>query len=248
MAYWRMLALVPMVGAVAVGQDAPLAFDVATIKFHPEPITLSADPIARGRTVTSIASTLADLLTSAYGVRYDQISGIPSWADSAHYDIVAKAAGEGALTRQETQQMLQALLAERFHLAFHRETKEMPAYALVIAKSGHKLKQSAADAQGKNGTRTSASGLHMEYTRGTMEGLASQLSHSAGRRVVDRTGLAGYWTFTFDFVPVTRPSGPDSDAPSMFTAIQEQLGLKLEPVKAPFEMLVVDRAEKPSEN
>lgn len=244
----RICRLLPMLAALAAAQNATLSFDVASIKFHPEPITLSADPIARGRTVTSIASSLPDLITSAYDIRYDQISGVPSWASSAHYDIVAKASGEGALNRKEVQQMLQTLLAERFQLQFHRETKEMPVFALVLAKGGHKLKESAADAPGRNGTRTSATGMHMEYSHGTMEGLASQLSHTAGRRVVDRTGLSGYWAFTFDWVPATRTSDPDSSAPSMFTAIQEQLGLKLEPAKAPFEMLVVDRVEKPSEN
>jgi uncharacterized protein (TIGR03435 family) len=81
-----------------------------------------------------------------------------------------------------------------------------------------------------------------------MEALATQLSHTAGRVVVDKAGLTGYWAYTFDWLPATRDAEPDSGAPSMFTVIQEQLGLKLEPARTPFDLLVIDRVEKPSEN
>ncbi|HEV3201893.1 MAG TPA: TIGR03435 family protein, partial [Bryobacteraceae bacterium] len=133
-------------------------------------------------------------------------------------------------------------------LRIHRETREVPAYALVVGKNGHKLQESSADAPGKNGVRSGRTGLHMEASRGTMELLASQLSHSAGRPVVDKTGLTGYYAFTFDWMPANATPESDPDTPSMFTAIQEQLGLKLEPTKAPREILVIDHAEKPSEN
>ena len=101
---------------------------------------------------------------------------------------------------------------------------------------------------GKGFTRSSGAGIHMEQTKGTMEQLASQLAYSAGRPVIDKTGLTGYYAFKLDWFPDNRTAEPDSDLPSMFNAVQEQLGLKLEPTKAPYAMLIIDHAEKPSEN
>jgi uncharacterized protein (TIGR03435 family) len=232
--------------ALAAAQ-AP-AFEVASIKAHPGEIAFSSDPSIKGSQVVATAVTLRDLLTYAYGVRYDQLDGAPPWADSEHYDLVAKGPGDQQPTVEQARQMMQALLADRFHLQTHRETRDVPSYALVVAKGGHKLKRSAADATGSNHTTAGPKGMHMEATRGTTDALARQLSNSAGRPVVNRTGLDGYWAFTFDWLPANRPVTGESDAPSMFTAIQEQLGLKLEPVKAPFDMLIVDRAERPSQN
>ena len=233
--------------ALAAAQPAP-AFEVASLKPHPGEITYSADPAIKGSQVVATAVTLLDLLTYAYGVRYDQLDGAPPWARSEHYDLLAKGPGDRPPTPAEARQMVQTLLADRFHLQTHRETRDLPVYALVVAKGGHKLKPSTADATGNNGTTAGPKGMHMEFTRGTTEALASQLSNSAGRPVVNRTGLDGYWAYTFDWIPANRPVTGESDAPSMFTAIQEQLGLKLEPAKAPFAMLIVDRAERPSQN
>lgn len=224
------------------------AFEVASVKLHPGEITFSADPAIRGSRVVAAALTLVDLLTYAYDARYEQISGAPAWASKDHYDINAKVAGDGPVSKEQARGMMQALLAERFSLQIHREKKEMPVYALVVAKGGHKMKESAPDAKGGNYTTGSSRGMVMEAARGTMQRLAEQLSHSAGRPVVDRTGLAGYWAYRFEWNPVAGAPDAPADAPSMFTAIQEQLGLKLEPSKAPFDMLVVDRAERPAEN
>jgi uncharacterized protein (TIGR03435 family) len=248
--------LLPIVVGIATAQpttkpqaspEAGASFEVASIKYHPGPIRYSADPSVHGRRVIGTASTLLDLITSSYDVRYDQISGGPKWANSDAYDIEAKAEGEGTLTREEARRMMQSLLADRFHVKIHREAREVPVYALVLSKNGHKMKESSADAPG-NSVRVNKSGVHMEASRGNMEYLASQLSHTAGRPVVDKTGLTGYYAFTFDWIPADRAPESDSDTPSMFTAIQEQLGLKLEPTKAPREILVIDHAEKPSEN
>lgn len=250
---WLLLAVAGIAAAQSTAQppaqpEARASFDVASIKLHSGNITFSSDPAVRGRTVTGTASTLLDLITNAYGVRYEQVSGGPSWLSSDHYDISAKAEGEGTLTKEQARQMLQALLEDRFQLKIHRETKEVPVYALVVGKNGPKLKETSADAPGNNFVRGSSAGLHMEATRGTMEQLARQLSTTAGRPVIDRTGLTGYYAYTLDWIPASRTPEPDSDTPSMVTAIQEQLGLKLERSKGPFEMLIVDRAEKPTEN
>jgi uncharacterized protein (TIGR03435 family) len=224
------------------------SFEVASIKFHPEPITMSADPSVRGSRMTGTASTLLDLITVAYGVKYDQVSGGPGWIRSEHYDLTAKAEGEQAITKEEARQMLQQLLSDRFQLKIHREPKEVPVYALVVGKSGSKLKETAADTPGNNVTRASSNGMHIEASRGTMEHLARQLSGSAGRPVVDRTGLSGYYAYKFEWFPVNPTAEADPDRPSLFTAIQEQLGLRLEPSKAPFDMLIIDSAAKPTAN
>src|SRR6202521_3094793 len=122
--------------AAATTSAQPATFDVTTIKLHKGVITFSQDPHISGRTVRSTASTLRDLLTYAYGVRYEQLAGGPGWIAEDHYDLVAKSEGEGALTAAQARQMLQALLADRFQLQVHRETQEVPMYALVVGRSG----------------------------------------------------------------------------------------------------------------
>lgn len=231
---------------LAIAQTA--SFDVATLKFRKGPIMFSADPAIRGRTVTGVAITLRDLVTYAYAVRYDQLSAVPGWAADDHYDLLAKSEGEGVLTLAESRQMMQALLADRFQLRVHRETREVPMYALVVAKGGPKLKLSAPDATGGCSVRGDDTGLHMECKRGSMEQLARQLAGTGDRFVVDRTGLTDRYVFRLDWWPANRPHPPDSDVPSMFDALQEQVGLRLEPTRGPLEMLVVDQVAKPSEN
>ena len=184
----------------------------------------------------------------AYGVRPDQISGGPAWLSSDHYDIIAKSGDEGALAWDRAMQMLQSLLADRFQLKIHREMKETPVYELVAGKNGPKLKEAAADAKPGLVMRGTASGMHMEVTKGTMDQLARQLSTTAGRPVVDKTGLTGSYAYTLDWVRADRIPDSDSNLPSIFNAVQEQLGLKLESTKAPVEVIIVDRAEKPSGN
>jgi uncharacterized protein (TIGR03435 family) len=240
-----LFGLLPAVAGIVAAQST---FEVASIKLHPEPIRVSIDPSVRGRTVTGTASTLLDLITNAYGVKYEQVSGGPGWVKSDHYDVMAKAAGEGTLTKEQAQQMMQALLADRFQLKIRRETKEVPMYALVVGKNGSKLKASSADAAGSNFVRGANGLLHMEATNGTMERLATQLSGSAGRPVIDKTGLKGYYAFMLDWTPANGAAVSNPDAVTVFTAVQEQLGLKLEPTTGPLEMLIINHAEKPSEN
>jgi uncharacterized protein (TIGR03435 family) len=236
--------------AVAVAQSPAqrLSFEVASIKQHPGEITFSSDPSIRGRKVSATASTLLDLITYAYGMRYDQVTGGQDWASSDHYDLDAKADGEGILTASQSRLMVQALLADRFQLKVRRETQEAPVYALVIGKNGPKLKAVAPDATGGGSVRGTAKGLHMETTKGTMEQLALQLSNTAGRPVVDKTGLAGYYVYTLDWYPANLIAPADLDTPSMFDALQEQLGLKLESTRGPVEKLVIDHAGRLSQN
>jgi uncharacterized protein (TIGR03435 family) len=241
-----LLALTGVAGAQS--NAAAPKFEVATIKFHPEPVTTWSDPFLRGTRVSGTAITLIDLITYAYDLRHDQISGGPNWANSLRYDVTAKAEGDATPTREQARLMMQALLADRFQLQTHRDVKEFPVYALVVGKSGHKLKPSSADATGRNFVNAGSAGMHMETAKGTMDQLARQLTNTAGRRVINRTGLDGLWAYKMDWLPAGQAAAPDSDTVSLFTAIQEQLGLRLEPTKAPIELLIIDRAEKPAEN
>jgi uncharacterized protein (TIGR03435 family) len=237
----------PFFGLQAIAASQP-SFEVASIRPHPGEITFASGPSIHGARITGTAITLLDLITEAYGVKYDQVSGGPSWVNSDHYDIAAKAEGDVALTKEQSRPMLQSLLADRFQLKVHRETRETAVYALVIGKTGSKLTTSSADASGGNFVRVGAGVGHLEAQKGTMDWLVQQLSFSAGRPVVDRTGLGGYYAFKLDWTPANRVGDADSDTPSLFVAVQEQLGLRLESAKAPVEMIVIDRAERASGN
>jgi uncharacterized protein (TIGR03435 family) len=143
--------------------------------------------------------------------------------------------------------MLQALLADRFQLAIRRETREVPMYALVVSKNGPKLRGSSPAEEPKGQISGDGTGSHMEVSQGTMAQLAVRLSgNGAGRPVMDKTGLTAKYTYQMNWVNGT--PGPDSEWPSLFVALQEQLGLKLEPTKGPSEIIIIDHAEKPSVN
>jgi uncharacterized protein (TIGR03435 family) len=185
---------------------------------------------------------------TAYEVESYQISGGPAWMDSDRFDINAKAEGETAPSKEQLRQMLQRLLADRFHLQFHREKRQRPAYTLMLAKSGPKLKESRA-ADSSMSLRSGAVQT-LELSKATMEQFAAQLSNSGlDNPVVDRTGLKGVYDIKLTWTPEYggTPSS-DPQTVTIFAALQDQLGLKLEPQQAPVEILVLDRVEKPSGN
>ena len=228
------------------------SFEVASIRPRGTEYTVVAVSIS-GPKVTITAYPLLGLLMMAYQVEPFQIVGGPSWRDSERYDILAKAEGQAAPTNAQVNLMLQALLADRFRLRFHRETRELPVYRLVVGKGGPKLKESAADAQSSLSFGSGGALQEITVSKGSMEQLARQLSNSGiGRPVRDGTGLTGSYDYKLKWLPGMR-AGPDAAAdtggpPSIFTALQEQLGLKLESGKGPGEVLVIDHVEKPSEN
>ena len=212
---------------------------------------------AAGR-VTVSNMTVKDLLTIAYEVRDFQVSGGPSWIDSEHYDIEAKTNGNSA--RKQMADMLQALLEDRFKLKAHRDTKEMPIYVLTVAKNGLKIQpanegscitrnpgtqlapgQKQSDFCGYVGIR----GGNLETTKQSMPDLAKTLSAVLGRTVVDKTGLREAFDIHLEFAS---ENAPDSTNPSIFTAVREQLGLRLESAKGPVDVLVIDQVDRPSEN
>ncbi len=246
----------------ANNSDARLAgFDVVSIKE-----AKSNDHMEWRTTEDSFSATLTPkaLIANAYGLLTDdQVSGLPKWADSAVFHVEAKM-DEATATklrhlpeeqmREQRQSMLQSLLADRFDLTIHRETKELPIYALVIAKGGSRLKDSPANAEM---SRTTGKG-RLTAQAITMQSLAGSLSLQAGRIVVDRTGLTGKYDINLRWATDDASSEITEDkadssraegfAPSLLTALQEQLGLKLESTRGPVEVIAVNRIDKPSAN
>jgi uncharacterized protein (TIGR03435 family) len=199
-------------------------------------------------------ASLLMIIRAAWGLMNsldDKFIGIPGWAKTEKFNIDAKVdyadvEAYKALTIDQKRLMVQAVLADRFKLKTHPETREQPIYSLTIAKGGPKLKEShpAAGAPSSPGMKESSNG-HLVGENVLISELVSELTQTVDRTVEDRTGLAGRYDFRLDWAP-------DDDSnnlkPSLFTAIQEQLGLKLDPTKAPVKCLVVDHLEQPSEN
>lgn len=235
-----------------------LEFEVASIR--PTPASdasgfIHSDPAgglrARGLTVKL-------LIQNAYDLKSFQVIGLPSWAETVRYDISAKAEDPLSTPPDERKPRLEgrmrSLLTERFKLAAHESTKDVPIYELVVGKNGKKLKPSD---QSSASSMSLHRGILIAHSL-TIPLLAANLSNQVGRTVEDKTGLAGTYDFTLRWTPDQNhsPMMGNSDiktddsetAPSLFTAVQEQLGLKLQPAKGPVPVLVIDHVEKPSEN
>ncbi len=189
--------------------------------------------------IVMTGQTLKGLICAAYQVKDFQVTGGPKWIDADRFDINAKA--EGAANDTQLKDMLQTLLAERFQLVFHHEEKIAPSYALVLIKSGLKIKP----VDGATGTNSNGSKGQLEVTGMTMSRFAETLSRELKTPVTDLTATPG----AYDFKLQWSTEGDANDMESaLFAALQSQLGVKLESRKLPIDMVVVDKAEKPSEN
>jgi uncharacterized protein (TIGR03435 family) len=246
----KFLLLFPILVAplVAQAQTSNPAFEVATIK--------PTGPSTDGRTHINYPAgdrfsaaniTILALMQWAYDMPERQIDG-PGWLASTRFDIQAKADADpikGLTSEQDRDlkhRMVQALLAERFHLVVHRETRTLPAYDLIVAKGGAKLQLTKSNGKsiGTGHTHFNGEGLSMIL-------IAEELSKISGRVVVDKTNLFDRYDFKLQWSPDDVPA-TDNSAPSLFTAIQEQLGLKLESAKEPVPVLVIDHVEPPTPN
>jgi uncharacterized protein (TIGR03435 family) len=236
------------------GQSVTVAsFEVASI--HPSAPGTAWNFRESGDAMTLVGVTARVLIADAYGMDTPKIVGGPSWIDSTKYDLNAKfdpsvAAKLAPLSPQERMNqilpMLRPVLAERFGLKAHPETREMRAYALVLAKGRPKFSSVpvASGVADQKEVQAKYNGHQWTVNREPMSFLALQLSRipDIGRNVIDQTGLKGDYKFTFDWSSKTDPDV------SVFTALEEQLGLKLEPAKAPVDVFVIDHIEQPSEN
>ena len=189
--------------------------------------------------------TTKALIQQAFGLKEFQVSGGPSWLVNDNFDFLAKTTTPVDLAPKVLQPLLQSLLADRFHLKFHRETKELPVYWLVAAKGGPKLTPHT----GGGGVSTNSNGNgvseKMNATNLSMAGFAGFLAAGMDRPVIDHTAIKGEFDLKLEWSP---DQATDSTGPSVFTALQEQLGLRLESNKGPVEILVVDSIDKPTEN
>jgi uncharacterized protein (TIGR03435 family) len=239
--------------------DANPAFEVATIK--PNPVGGSGNRFSmRGRNFSTINTSLEDLIVFAYDVHAKQILNDPDRIKEDKYDITAVPDAEGAPSNKQWKIMVQKLLAERFHLAFHHEKRDLNVYILSVAKGGPKnLNKSDSTSDGFNiPIRNVPGGFTMPVRNAAMSDFTSFALQGAvlDRPVLDQTGIVGRYDFTLTWAPVGTEFGgappdlapTDNPPPDLFTAIQEQLGLKLEAVKAPADVMVIDKAEKPSPN
>jgi uncharacterized protein (TIGR03435 family) len=225
-------------------------FEVATVK--PSPPGSDKYGFHNGdRRVWCYTQPVMSILQFAYSVSTNQIVGAPEWLSNEFYDIDGYPDQPGVPNMKQMLEMYQKLLADRFQLKLHREKRELAVYAITVARNGAKLSKSQGDPNGSPdqtgyGDNT---GLFMKFTNTSMEELAASLQTLMhGKPVIDQTGLAGRYDFTLKWAREDAPASDPNALPSIFTAMQEQLGLKLEPVKAPVDVFVVDHIERPSAN
>lgn len=239
----RLAGMFIVVVAYAQTGAAP-HFEVATVKPSGDDeikAGISGCKTGHGREVCTNV-TLKRCIVGSFHTGPGQIVGGPGWLDSDRFHIEAKAA-EPADDDAVLDAMMQALLQERFHLTLHRENRNLQALVLEVAKSGPKLEKAPG---GEAVTDGSHGRLTLKNT--TMDGLAERLARVSDLPVVNRTGIDGVFNMKLAWTPEgENPQGPNSP-PSLFTAIQEQLGLRLQSQKTPVAVLVIDRAEKPGEN
>ena len=232
--------------------NAPKTFEVASVKIDKSPSS-SGPRMLFNSTVGGLGdmnygpghlrltnSTLAALVTWAYGVKDYQVLAAPSWFRSDRYDVNAKARGAPDVVHLKL--LLQALLAERFHLTLHKETRQLPVYDLTVEARGPKMKPAPGPVPPEPRITGRSNATHKELTgqHATVTGLIQMLAWDVDRPIVDHTSLTG----TYDFKLEWTPDAADPAGISLFTAIKEQLGLRLESAKGPVEVLVIDRAER----
>lgn len=237
----------------------PLEFDVASVKpSNPNSINGTVVSMTPGGRLHVVNATLKDLIETAYDVRSFQIEGGPKWADAAKFDVDATPGSlpQGAAVPPRdsfnVRLEVQALLKDRFQLQLHRETRTGPIYSLVIANGGIKSSALSATQSPQKGINAGQGTMFGEAA--SMAQFAYKLSRLLQRSVVNNTGLEGNYDFKLDWTPDLSPSTPDgqpvnaSAGPSLFTALQEQLGLRLEAAKGPVDVLMIDHVEQPTPN
>jgi uncharacterized protein (TIGR03435 family) len=253
---------------MAWNQPAKPAFEVASIKLREFPPGITGIQVGGPSTLRisgnrmTTSGSLLSLVMAAYSRRLHEVSGGPGWTDREGnplvFDIQAKAEGGGVLAMDQARLMMQALLDDRFRLKVHREAKDLPVYELTVDKNGPKLKESAPETETKAKT-TQARGIwKFTYTNVSMGDLVARVASNFDRPLLDKTGLKGSYDFTLEYRRLNLAMPTDEAAaiaqranadagPSIFTALQ-LLGLKVIHTKEPIEILVIDHAEKPSEN
>jgi uncharacterized protein (TIGR03435 family) len=235
----------------------PLAFD--TVSVRPHGASLGGMLGCRIDSCTIVNVPLRQIILIAYGIDSDNdklLIGGPSWVTTDTFDITAKLdpvdVPAEPLTFLQLAALLQPVLADRFHLKIHHESRVFPVYNLTVAKGGSKLKVAVRPATGP-GSQGCWIGIKSAGFRSahncTMADIAQNMVHASGRFVVDKTGLPGGYDWEFCYSNERTPEGdPNFNCPTVFTAVQEQLGLKLEPSTASLDVIIIDSAEQPTPN
>ncbi len=261
---WRQLVLLGVTwmgigAAMTRGQqgEAPLSpmakdgtpqFEVATIK-PSDPADTSYGFHTQGHRIFVENQTLRNIVAVAYGVHQGQIVEAPAWVDHDRYDIKGVPDLPGYPDMRQMQAMLRKLLEERFQLKLRRDRRELSVYTITVAKGGPKIKKSVRDPKdlpdetgyGQGGQQV------VKFTNCAMSDVAFEMQEFMERPVVDTTGLPGRFDFTLTWTPSTTPVGEEAaTAPGIFTAVQEQLGLRLQPTKMAADVLVMEHVERPS--
>jgi uncharacterized protein (TIGR03435 family) len=239
-----------------MAKDADPGWDVVTVKPSESDDTSSGFQV-HGRQILMERESVESMVGFGYGIHAKQIAGAPDWAATERWNIEGVPNVPGQPNMQQYETLVRKILAERFGLKVHTETRELPVYALRVAKdgatlaSGKGIVKTAADPNGVLDMHDRINGgqRRIQVTNGSIADIALVLKFYTDRPLVDQTGLAGRYDFqlawTFD---ETRAPTDGSAAPSLFTAVQEDMGLKLEPVKAPVDVLVIDKVERPGAN
>jgi uncharacterized protein (TIGR03435 family) len=233
---------------LAAAFQSPLrgeSFETVSIKSNPSGADDNSMRTSPGR-LTVVNMTPYTLLLYAFGVKESQLTGGPAWFSKEKFDVVAVTGTSADLNRATLQPLLQAMFADRLHLKFHRETRESPVYSLVLAKGGPKLTLHFGEGAPATGIHSSSGRNAVNARKTTMQRLAEVLSEQTDRVVIDHTGLTGEYDFSLTWT--SDLAAESQDLPSVFTAVQEQLGLRLEPSKGPVEVIVIDSVERPSDN
>lgn len=238
------------VPAKAMAKEADPDWEVATVKASDPNDTRGQHISMQGQQVMLMGTTVEQFLLLGYGVQKSQLAGEPEWVKTTRWDVNGVSDVEGQPSLRQLQGMIRKILAERFGLQLHHEQREMAVFALTVAKGGPKMIASTGDPNGwmeqQNwGTRD----LHVEALKNaSMADLALILQFHVDRPVVDQTGLKGRYDFklrwTLDDAQTAAPDAP----PELFTALQEQIGLKLERVRSSADVLVIDKVERPGAN
>jgi uncharacterized protein (TIGR03435 family) len=238
--------------------NASPSFEVATIK-PTKPDEQRKLLVVRGNRFETVNTSMNNLISFAYGLHPKQIVGAPAWFDSDKFDIDGKPDIEGRPNDKQLKGMIQKLLADRFSLKFHRDKRELPVYVLSAAKSGPKLTKSEGDPNGLPGLFFRQLGA-LNVRNATMGDFTNLMQEAVlDRPVVNQTGLEGRYDFTLNWTPddsqfgglgakIPPPTDNANAPPNLYTAVQEQMGLKLDATKALADVLVIDHVEKPSAN
>jgi len=262
----------PRASLQGAGPEKTWSFDTVSVK----PNKSGTDGVyisVRSEEYSGENLRIIDLVSQAYGIKQDLISGMPGWADGAHFDVKAKLTPQDAeafekLSREEkiaaNKALLRSILEERFHLKTHIETKQLPVYNLVLAKGGLKMKAvgeddtfpkrvNGPDGRPVRGLVRMQDGMFIDQGI-EISGLVNQLANMVHRTVIDKTALKGRFDLALKYAP-DRDAPPDAnngssqdDAPSIFAALEEQLGLKLQSDKGPVDTLLIDHVERPTQN